>query len=110
MFIDQTNTSTLPSIPIATTQTPIISTDMCVVSWEDPIAVADIPQETISFDEYMMLLEDYFDLLNESQSIQQLISDEIALVPAPYDPNDPDSINIYQDEIADIEQRLMESI
>jgi hypothetical protein len=110
-FIQNTNTSTLPPIPVATSPDIIIGANVCIVPTDPIPAAADYIAATISFEEYQLLLDEYYDLLQESDIINNLISDAIAIVPSNvFDPTDPASINAYTQEIAIIEQEIAQTV
>jgi len=109
-FIAQTNTSTLWSVPVPTSPEVTIGSNMCIFP-TDPIAAAsDIIPETISYDEYLELLDEYYNILQEQQIINNLITDEIAVQAPAYDPSDPDSINTYEQEIKILEEEIAEKV
>jgi hypothetical protein len=70
-----------------------------------------MPIETISFDQYKKLFDEYYNLLQDQQIINNLISDAIGSTPQQvYDPTDPESINTYQQEIALLESEIFSMV
>ncbi len=109
-FINQTNTSLLWWSPTATSPQVNIGSNMCVFPTDPILAAADVIPETISYDEYQELLDEYYTTLQEQQIINNLIADEIAVNAPSYDPTDPNSINTYEEEIRILENEIAEKI
>lgn len=111
-FIDQTNTSITDQLPLPSSPEVIIWSNICIVADDPIVAMADQPVDTITFEEYQWLLDDYYALLDEQEIINQLISeDEDISISAPaYDPSDPTSVQTYQDEIQSLEQEIVDIV
>lgn len=114
IFIENTNTSTLSPIPVASSPEIIIWSNMCIVAMDDPVAAADITIETVSFQEYTQTLEEYYATLQEKLTIDSLLADsEISFTPSlANDPTqtDPVVINNYQAETEALEQQVVAMI
>jgi hypothetical protein len=113
-FIENTNTSPLSPIPVATSPDVVIWSNMCIVLTDDPIAAADVTIDTVSFEEYTETLEDYYQTLQENIIIDNLLADsEISIKPSlANDPTetDPVVVNNYQAEKEALEQEVVEMI
>jgi len=105
-FIQQTNSSVITPLGVPTSPEVVIAGNMCIVAPPALPAAADVVAETISYEVYEQLLEDYYSILQEQQIINNLISDALSITPAVYDPTDPESINTYQEELKSLEESI----
>lgn len=113
-FIENTNTSPLSPIPVATSPEVVIWSNICVVSYDDQVAAADVTISTVSFEEYTETLEEYYATLQENIIIDSLLADsEVSVTPSlANDPTetDPVKVNNYQTEKEELEAQVVSMI